>query len=372
MQVMQLKHEDNIYWCATPYLSGIGLVTLHRCLNHFGGIKNLFTASSEDLRDAKLNPQEIQAIQNPNWIAAEQDLLWAEKPGCSLITFEDPRYPILLKELHDAPALLYVKGSVEDLSSPQLAIVGSRNPTPSSKETAEHFASALTEAGLVITSGLASGVDAASHRGALKAGGRTIAVTGTGLNQIYPVSNRHLSDEITLNGCLLSEFSPNTPAIASNFPRRNRLISGLSLGVLVVEAALRSGSLITARYASEQGREVFAIPGSIHNPLARGCHKLIQQGAKLVEKTQDILEELGSLYAVTLSSGSRIPSQIKMDVDDKYKQILTYIDKEVTALNTIIVRSGLTSGEVSSMLLQLELQGYVHLVSGGYARSAYK
>jgi len=215
-----------------------------------------------------------------------------------ILTLHDPAYPALLKEIADPPPLLFVRGDPAVLSRPQLGIVGSRNPTPGGRSLAEDFARSLSRCGLVVTSGMALGIDAAGHRGALRGGGTTLAVAGTGPDRIYPARHRDLARAIVEQGAIISEFAPGTPALPSNFPRRNRIISGLSLGVLVVEAACRSGSLITARLAAEQGREVFALPGSIHNPLARGCHHLIRQGAKLVEDIEDIVEELGPLAAV--------------------------------------------------------------------------
>jgi DNA processing protein len=210
----------------------------------------------------------------------------------------DGRYPPLLREIPQAPPVLFVHGDPDCLRVPQLAMVGTRNPTPSGRETARQFAAHLAGAGMIITSGLALGIDAAAHQGALAGGGRTIAVMGTSLDRVYPAKHRDLARAIAERGALVSELPTGTPALAENFPRRNRLISGLALGVLVVEAALQSGSLITARLALDQGREVFAIPGSIHNPLAKGCHALIRQGAKLVETANDIVEELGALAAV--------------------------------------------------------------------------
>ena len=253
----------------------------------------------------------------------------------------------------------------------QLAIVGSRRATASGLQTAEEFAYHLAMSGLVITSGLALGIDGASHRGALNANGHTIGVAGTGLNQLYPPANRKLAVEIMeRQGAVISEFPLNTFPKAANFPRRNRIISGLSVGVLVVEAALKSGSLITVKHALEQGREVFAIPGSIHNPLARGCHHLIRQGAKLVETASDIQEELhgfASLAARPEQPGSGAGA-LKMSLENS--KIFEHIGYETTPIDMIILRSGLTAAEVSSILLKLELQGFVQSVTGGYIRVA--
>jgi DNA processing protein len=249
-------------------------------------------------------------------------------------------------------------------------MVGSRNPTRTGQETARDFASTLSKVGMVITSGLAQGIDAVSHQGALEGGGQTIAVTGTGLDRVYPASNRELAHAIVDGGgALVSEFPPGTLPQASNFPRRNRIISGLSLGTLVVEAALRSGSLITARLASEQGREVFAIPGSIHNPLARGCHQLIRQGAKLVESAGDILEELApQLHAVLATEQAPAAEYVEL-LDQASQSLLACIGDEATPVDRLVERSGLTAESVSSMLLILELQGFVESAAGGYART---
>jgi DNA processing protein len=327
------------------------------------------SAKTAELVAVGLSPKEIASLQKPDWRSVEEDLAWCERPGCQVVTLSDPIYPLLLKELHDAPLVLYVRGAAELLASAQIAIVGSRNPTTAGKETAEQFASALAEAGLIITSGLASGIDGACHRGALAVNAPTMAVTGAGLNHIYPKEHRYLAENIAATGALISEFPPDTPPIARNFPQRNRIISGLSLGVVVIEAALRSGSLITARFALEQGREVFAMPGSIHNPLARGCHKLIQQGAKLIETANDILEELGPLWQAMAIPSPQKPSREDEKLDKKQRELLLNIDYAATPLDMIIMRSGLTAAEVSSMLLAFELQGWVEIVSGGYSRS---
>ena len=356
--------RENIRYClAAVRLRDIGPIRIQRWLKTFITIKNLFTASLTDLQSAGLTPKEIHAIQNPDWKAVDCDLIWEEKPDCHIITLDDENYPVLLRELTDAPLALFIQGNPETLALPQLAIVGTRNPTVTGKEAAQQFAYCLAEAGLTITSGLAHGIDAASHEGALAAKAQTIAIMGAGLNYIYPASHKALAKKITNQGALVSEFPPDFAPVAKNFPRRNRIISGLSLGVLVVEANLHSGSLITARFAAEQGREVFAIPGSIHNPLARGCHHIIQQGAKLIEKAEDILEELGALRQAAIP-----PKKFKKlpDLDEKHHHLLTQIGYEITALDTILIRSGLTAAEVSSMLLGLELRGYVQTVSGGY------
>ncbi|VAX06257.1 Rossmann fold nucleotide-binding protein Smf possibly involved in DNA uptake [hydrothermal vent metagenome] len=301
---------------------------------------------------------------------AGEEAYWLALPNNHLITIHDPGYPSLLKEIADPPSALFVHGDPTLLAMPQLAIVGSRNPSTVGSQTAHEFAKHLAAAGLTITSGLATGIDGAGHRGALKAKGTTIAVTGTGLDRVYPASHHGLASQIAQQGgALVSEFPPGTPARAGHFPRRNRIISGLSLGTLVVEAAMRSGSLITARLASEQGREVFAIPGSIHNPLARGCHILIRQGAKLVETAQDIIEELGPLLNTLIQAEpteTELPkNNHSLQLDADYRQILDNIGYDPTPVDTIISLTGLTAEAVSSMLLLLELEGYVAPAPGG-------
>jgi DNA processing protein len=305
---------------------------------------------------------------------------WLSRPDTCLLTPADGGFPDLLREIPDPPAQLFVRGNPDTLSLPQLAIVGSRNATPGGAETAHSFAAHLAARGFCITSGLAEGIDAAAHRGALAAGGRTIAVCGTGPDIVYPRQHERLADEIVAGGgAIVSEFPPGTPVYRSNFPRRNRLISGLSVGTLVVEAGIRSGALGTARHAMEQGREVFAIPGSIHNPVARGCHRLIRQGAKLVETGGDIVEELAGLLEslrtdAAVSGGSTTEAaEDAAEIDPQYALLLTALGWDPVDVDTLVARSGLTTGEVSSMLLLLEMQGSVRALSGGrYQRAGKK
>lgn len=357
------------YWLAALYLPGIGPRTFARLLEQFSDIKKIFSATGDDLRAAGLPAKLTYSFLNPNWKSVEKDLAWAQLPGNHLIALEDPDYPAPLKEISDPPLLLYCRGDRSALSKLQIAIVGSRNATSAGLNNAEQFAYCLAESGFAITSGLALGVDGASHRGALTAQGVTIAVQGTGLNHIYPRSHRPLAEEIvSQRGAIISEFPLATPPQAMNFPRRNRIIGGLCVGVLVVEAAVKSGSLITARHALEQGREVFAIPGSIHHPLARGCHHLIRQGAKLVETAADIIEELGAHRAIYSPEKKTGQIDLMIDLTQECRQLLEKIDYAVTPLDMIILRSGLTASEVSSILLSLELQSCIQSVPGGYIR----
>lgn len=288
--------------------------------------------------------------------AVDRSLAWADQPGQHILTLADAAYPRALLEIADPPTLLYVRGNPALLQKRGLAMVGSRNATPQGLQTAEAFAKALASQGQCIISGLALGIDAAAHRGALAAHGETVAVIGTGADRIYPARNKALALAIVEQGAVVSEFPLGTPALAANFPRRNRIISGLSRGVLVVEAAPESGSLITARLAAEQGREVFAIPGSIHSPVARGCHKLIKQGAKLVETAADVLEELGNYVDLPL------PRLDPAQVEDN--PLLAALGHDPCSLDDLAERTGLHAGQLLPELLILELSGQIAPLPG--------
>lgn len=322
-----------------------------------------------------LTTSAIDALMRPDAARIDADLRWLESAAATLVPVTDAAYPRLLRETPDAPTLLYVRGDVTALADPQLAMVGSRNPTAGGRATARDFAAFFARAGLAITSGLALGIDAACHEGALSAQGLTIAVLGCGLDEIYPPENRGLAERIASSGALISEFPPGTPPLAHHFPQRNRIIAGMSHGTLVVEAAKRSGSLITARLAGVAGREVFAIPGSIHNPLTRGCHELIRCGAKLVERAEDVLEELKiSLVDQLVASPatelefSRAPAPA---LDKAYKILLDALAFEPASVDSLIERTGMNSESIASMLLILELDGHVAPHPGGrYSRMA--
>ena len=324
----------------------------------------------------------VHALPAPDAKLLERDRRWLDHPSHHFLPIGSPQYPALLADLPDAPLGLFVRGNPDVLSLPQLAIVGSRNPTSAGGDNAKQFAAHLARAGLAITSGLAIGIDAAAHRGALDAGGVTIGVCGTGLDIDYPRANAGLAAQIASSGALVSEFPLGTPATKSNFPRRNRIISGLSLGTLVVEAAVQSGSLITARLAADQGREVFAIPGSIHNPLARGCHRLLRQGAKLVETADDIFTELRSLAAAlnedtfepaapprrkTRGAAKTAESTTVFApvLDKEYEILLDALGFEPASVDVLIARTGLKADEVASMLLILELEARIDACPGG-------
>lgn len=354
-------------WLMLRRLPDVGTRTQFDLLEHFGSVENIFSAGRGQLEKVLVGKHEaIDALlAGPDEDALKSELEWLGEPGHHLLTWSDPDYPVLLREIPDPPLVLYIVGERRLLSSLQIAIVGSRNPTPMGRENAHAFAKSLAGAGLVVTSGLALGVDGAAHRGALEAGGQTIAVAGTGLDRVYPARHRELAHEIAGHGgALVSEFPLGTPPLPENFPIRNRIISGLSLGTLVVEAALQSGSLITARLAVEQGREVFAIPGSIHSPQARGCHALIRQGAKLVESAQDVLEELGPLVSVAARAmvADTAPERL---LDPATTALLKQMGHDPVSIDALIERSGLTADAVSSMLLQMELNGLVSNCPGG-------
>jgi DNA processing protein len=369
---------ETAFWLALLRAPGIGPARFALLLDHFGSPDAAFSASRCELAALGLPSRSLDYLAAPDWAPVEKDLAWLRRPNNHLIRLADAGYPNLLRQIEYPPPVLFLHGDPSVLGTHQIAIVGSRNPTPGGRETARDFATHLASAGIVISSGLALGIDAEAHRGALTASGQTVAIMGTGPDQIYPARHKELAHKIAEQGALVSEFPPGTPPLAENFPRRNRTISGLALGVLVVEAAVRSGSLITARQAVEQGREVFAIPGSIHNALSRGCHALIREGAKLVETATDILEELGAL-ACTATETNPSPSPLlgstgeshapRPDLDEEYQRLLHCLGHEPVCIDLLVDRCGLTAEAISSMLLILELKGYVTAMAGGlYSR----
>lgn len=354
-------------WLTLHRVPGFGVQSLATLLQHFGSVEAVFTASRHQLR-AVLGSRSALVDHILAGTDAERlarDLDWLAQPHHHLLTWVDPHYPRLLREIARPPMLLFVAGDRELLARAQLAIVGSRNPTPTGLENARAFAHTLAQAGLVVTSGLALGIDGAAHRGALDADGRSIAVLGTGLDRIYPAQHEELAGRLLRQGAIVSEFPLGTAPKAENFPRRNRVISGLSLGTLVVEAAAQSGSLITARCAAEQGREVFAIPGSIHSPLARGCHALLREGAKLVEGAHDIIEELGPLAALTVPPFTDAEESATVPGDPYQTMLLTHIGYDPISIDTLVERSGLTAHSISSMLVEMELLGIIAACPGG-------
>jgi len=355
-----MQHDAELAaWIRLSLVPGLGSQSLRRLLAAFGLPQQVLAAGRGAL--TRIVSAEIAArmLSDLDSAAVDATLEWAAADGHGVLTLADGAYPQPLLETPDPPALLYLRGRSELLARPSLAVVGSRNATPQGMSNAEQFARTFSTAGLSIVSGLALGIDAAAHRGGLGGVGSTIAVLGTGADILYPQRNRDLGERIAHEGLIVSEFALGTPPHGSNFPRRNRVISGLARGCLVVEAALASGSLITARLAAEQGREVFAIPGSIHSPHAKGCHALIKQGAKLVETAQDLLQELG------MTSFAAPPAA----ADSVATGLLAHLGYDPCGIDALCARSGLTAGEVSAMLLRLELEGKVISLPGGLYQS---
>ena len=358
---------SNESWLSLSLATELGPAAIKQLLGRFSSAENIVAASRAELLETGLTAAAVAALKSPDdsWLQTAQN--WLEPDTHHLVHWLDQRYPPLLKETGQSPPVLFVDGNPELLGMPQIAIVGSRNATAGGREIAREFAAHLGKAGLIITSGLATGIDAAAHEGVIRSGGHTIAVLGTGPDIVYPRQNHQLAEQIRHNGALISEFPPGMPAQRDHFPRRNRIISGLSLGTLVVEAGVHSGSLITARLSGDYGREVFAIPGSIHSPLAKGCHRLIKQGAKLIENSADIIAELTSLTG-TLEPplvGTATTQEPKAHSDPDYVRLLSSIGFEPVSIEALAKRSGLTAGELSSMLLILELEGRVESLPGG-------
>ncbi len=342
-------------WIDLSLVPGLGGPSMRALLSTFGLPRRVLDASAATL--ARTVPEALaRAIASRDRaVAVERALEWCSRPGRTILSLTDDAYPKQLFEIPDPPALLYVQGDPAYLSATSLAVVGSRNATPQGLANAQAFARALSASGVTVVSGLALGVDSAAHRGGLEGSAGTVAILGTGADIVYPRTNQPLADQIAARGALVSEFPLGTPPLQANFPRRNRLIAGLTRGCLVVEAALPSGSMITARLAAEQGRDVFAIPGSIHSPLSKGCHALIKQGAKLVESAQDVLDELGVAPRATREARAPLPES----------KLLEHMGFDPCDIDTLVARSGLTADAVSAMLLQLELEGKVGSLSGG-------
>jgi DNA processing protein len=357
-----IESETLAAWLKLTLIPGIGGRTQRKLLTAFGLPDAVFSAGHTSLRALIGDKAARLLLDTDNEAAIATAMAWAQEPGQHIVTLADSAYPRALLEIPDPPTLLYVLGRLELLNRAVLSIVGCRVPTPQGLQNAEQFAHALAEARLTIASGMALGIDAAAHRGALAAQGDTIAFIGTGIDRVYPARNRELAHEIGARGAIVSEFPIGTPVIASNFPRRNRLISGIARGVLVIEAAVESGSLITARLAGEQGREVFAIPGSIHSPQARGCHRLIKDGAKLVETAEDILEELRWVMPTPDSPETEASGASKADENT---EILSLMGYDPCGLDELVSRSGLATDVLSVILLHLELEGRIASLQGG-------
>lgn len=359
--VMQCSEQE---WLSLVRARGVGNRTLLPLIRQSANLDALLCNASGPIAD-----NISRAVRQPDSRHQQQDMIWLENSKNHLLPITDPRYPQLLLQTDDPPVALFIHGDPDLLSLPQLAIVGSRNPSKSGLDNAFAFARHLAGSGMTITSGMALGIDAQAHLGCLAADGTTLAVIGTGTDRVYPASHHKLAHQIAEKGAIISEFPPGTEPRAGNFPRRNRIISALSLGTLVVEATLKSGSLITAGHALEQGREVFAIPGSIHSPQSKGCHRLIKQGAKLVEQAQDIIEEFAPLIStldIQDNPTSDSPSSVQTGLDEDYLQLLEKMGWDPVSMEQIMHATSLPAESVSSMLLLLELQGHVSSAPGGY------
>ncbi|MCF6190427.1 MAG: DNA-processing protein DprA [Cocleimonas sp.] len=364
--------EELESWISLWRVSGVGAKYFQVLLAHFDSPSDVFNATSSSLKQAGISQNLADTIlDNKESDSAKPDLEWFNAAeNHHIITIDCPEYPTLLKQTDSPPPVLYVHGNLSIINDPQLAIVGSRNPTQSGITSAYDFAKHLGQVGLCITSGLALGIDGSAHQGALDGNAPTIAIIATGIDRVYPAKHRDLAHKIAETGAIISEFPIGTQPRSGNFPRRNRIISGLAHGTLVVEAALKSGSLITARLASEQGREVFAIPGSIHNPLAKGCHQLIRQGAKLVETAQDILEEMSAVIDLseidqpTLEQPSNTYSE-ETNIDSEHQILLDKMGYDPIPIDQLVVTTGLKPESIAAMLLILELQNQVSSNGGG-------
>lgn len=397
----KINEQEALSWITLFHTHGIGNKRLIQLITYFGNAQKALAADSSHWKLAGIPQRYINTRQELNQQKITLDIKFLDTPHCSLMKYTDDDYPVLLKNIADPPALLYLCGNRALLNLPQIAIVGTRHPSEEGIRNARHFAGNLAKNGFIITSGLALGIDGYAHRAALDHDQPTIAVLGTGINQIYPQSHRPLAKEILQkNGLILSEFHNGTPPISDNFPKRNRIIAGLSLGTLVVEAALRSGSLITARLSFEENREVFAIPSSIYNLQARGCHYLIKQGAKLVENVNEVIEEFknwlpphwevkidaqditNTLPPKALQSKKKnshplphdnLPAKsssqpLKETCDPSLQPILILLNDDTLSVDQLVNRSGLESSFISHALLLLELEAVVECLAGGYYR----
>jgi DNA processing protein len=351
---------EKLQWLSLSQIEGLGCQTFCQLLKTFGSPSEIYRKKFKELRAVVSEKIALEIGQGVDETGLQDTLTWLAQANNHLVTLADADYPKALLEIADPPPLLYAKGNLALLNKLSIAIVGSRNASVQGEKNAEAFAQGLAEHGLCIVSGLALGIDGAAHRGALKAKGDTIAVVGTGLDMVYPAQHRDLAHQIASNGLIISEFPLGTLSKPQNFPRRNRLISGLSLGCLVVEANLKSGSQITARLSAEQGREVFAIPGSIHSPLAKGCHQLIKQGAKLVDSLQDIVEELNLSKAVSAPLAEE-----NSPTNQDQQTLLDAMAYDAISIETLVQLTGLTVSTLSSMLTLLELEGRITGLAGG-------
>ncbi|MBT9476634.1 DNA-processing protein DprA [Polaromonas sp.] len=362
-------------WLRLALSPGIGNTTARKLLATFGSAQAVFAQSGATLRQLGSDKLASALLTEPPTLAAQLQttLDWLQAgDDRRVVALGDAAYPSELLDIEDPPLMLYMLGTLAQQApaaakqaAVKLAIVGSRNPTPQGEANARQFARAFGSAGICVVSGLALGIDGAAHDGALLGGGDTIAVVGTGLDRVYPKRHLALAHRIARQGMLISEFPLGTPPLTANFPKRNRIISGLSRGTLVVEAALQSGSLITARLAAEQGKEVFAIPGSIHSPQSRGCHALIKQGAKLVELAQDVLEELHLPATGLAENADRAVQSANSENDEAENPLLAALGFDAVSLDALQARTGLDTARLQAQLLELELNGQVARLPGG-------
>jgi DNA processing protein len=361
-------------WFAVARAPGLHADHLRPNLARGTTVEHLIARPMTDLLALGIPASAARWLSAPDWPQVEADRQWARATGVRLLALTDESYPPLLTLTADAPTVLWLRGNAEALSAVQIALVGSRRPTAGGRRIAESFAAGLSRAGFAITSGLAEGIDAAAHGGALAAGGLSIAVCGTGLDVCYPPCNAGLAARLAERGAVISEFPPGTPPLPHHFPRRNRIISGLSVGVLVIEAARRSGSLITARLAAEQGRHVMAVPGSIQSPVSAGCHDLIRNGAQLMDSVATVLEEVGwhpkiSEVKPGVTEGG-VVSLGGRTLDKASEMLLDALGFEPASIDDLIARTGQRAQEIAVGLMLLELEGQVETLPGGrYGRS---
>jgi DNA processing protein len=350
--------EDQLAWLRLTLVPGISVAKQHLLIEVYESAERALAAPRREIAATfgEACADRLASGPPPRWIDAVSE--WLEEPGNHVITIRDPEYPEALRQIAAAPCVVYARGRVELLNRPAVAIVGSRNASRQGLHDADAFAFALSESGLTIVSGLALGIDAAAHRGGLRGRSSSIAVVGTGVDEIYPRRNRALGQELATAGVLVSEFPLGTPPAKENFPRRNRLISGLARGVLVVEAATQSGSLITADYALEQNRDVYAIPGSIHSPLSKGCHRLIKDGAKLVESAADVLEDLGL-------DAAGAPAELPACNETPRDPLLRAMGYSPVSIDQLAERTGGAAGPLAARLALLEIEGAVCALAGG-------
>ncbi len=370
-----LDTDDSLAWISLASAPGLDAQRISEAIAVLGSPRDVVNASAAGAARAGIPPHTHEFLAKARATRDPVGRAWLDHPHHHLVPFPDPRFPQLLHALPRCPVALYVSGNPDALADPQLAMVGSRNPTAQGRDTAFDLAEYFAERGLGVTSGLAEGIDTSAHRGALRGQGITLGVLGTGIDKVYPSASAALYQEIRRSGALVSEFPLGTPPRRGNFPQRNRIIAALSLGTLVVEAACRSGSLITARLANDLGRDVFAVPGSIYSPLSQGCNELIKRGAKLVDRGDDILRELNfSAFfsrAIPAQTGKAEALSYPAGMDKEHKILLDALGFDPVDLDTVVVRTGFKPEAVSSMVLILELEGHVQAAPGGrYSRVA--